>query len=127
MYLKHIPTRNDILFPISQATSTSDNSSIFYIIQLTESRPSYLNIIQNRHKTGIMKNGTTILYTTETLGDRVSKYAESVSLKIPQPIKDYHARIIEKNPKDSNYMISNFQAQALVWLARLVGAKRGRF
>ncbi|KAI4858611.1 S-adenosyl-L-methionine-dependent methyltransferase [Hypoxylon rubiginosum] len=71
-----------------------------------------------------MKNGTTILYTTETLGDRVSKYAESVSLKIPQPIKDYHARIIEKNPKDSNYMISNFQAQALVWLARLVGAKR---
>ncbi|KAI1773488.1 S-adenosyl-L-methionine-dependent methyltransferase [Hypoxylon cercidicola] len=71
-----------------------------------------------------MKEGTTILYATPTLGDRVSKYSESVSLTIPQPIKDYHARIIEEKPEDANYMISNFEAQALVWLARLVGAKR---
>ncbi|KAI0164442.1 O-methyltransferase family protein [Hypoxylon sp. FL1284] len=71
-----------------------------------------------------MKEGTTILYATEQLGERVTKYAESVSLTIPQPIKDYHARIIEENPGDSNYMISNFQAQALVWLSRLIGAKR---
>lgn len=73
-----------------------------------------------------MKDGTTILYATETLGDRVSKYSESVSLAIPKPIKDYHARIEEEHPGWSNYMISNFQSQALVWLTRLIGAKKGK-
>ncbi|KAI1759641.1 S-adenosyl-L-methionine-dependent methyltransferase [Hypoxylon sp. FL1150] len=71
-----------------------------------------------------MKAGATVLYATEKLGQRVSEYSESVSLTIPKPLKDYHARIVEESPNQSNYMISSFQSQALVWLARLIGAKR---
>ncbi|KAI1371974.1 S-adenosyl-L-methionine-dependent methyltransferase [Hypoxylon crocopeplum] len=70
-----------------------------------------------------MKSGTTILYATETLGDSVSKYSESVSLQIPKPLLDYHARIYNER-EDSNYMISTFESQALIFLARLTGAKR---
>ncbi|KAI1097353.1 S-adenosyl-L-methionine-dependent methyltransferase [Jackrogersella minutella] len=70
-----------------------------------------------------MKESTTILYTTETLGDRVSKYSESISLQVPQKLRDYHARIF-KERDDSNYMISTFESQALVFIARMIGAKR---
>ncbi|OTB15062.1 hypothetical protein K445DRAFT_318441 [Daldinia sp. EC12] len=70
-----------------------------------------------------MKVGTTPLYASETLAERVTKYSESQSLQIPQPIKDYHARIFEER-SDSNYMISTFQSQALVFFARAIGAKR---
>ncbi|KAI1207259.1 S-adenosyl-L-methionine-dependent methyltransferase [Annulohypoxylon truncatum] len=70
-----------------------------------------------------MKEGTTLLYTTETLGDRVSKYSESISVPVPQKLRDYHARIF-KERDDSNYMISTFESQALIFLARMIGAKR---
>ncbi|KAI5857321.1 S-adenosyl-L-methionine-dependent methyltransferase [Durotheca rogersii] len=71
-----------------------------------------------------MKSGTTPLYATDALAESVSKYAEAKSLEIPRPLRDYHARIIRDHPEDSNYMISSFQSQALVWLARLIGARR---
>ncbi|KAI2470900.1 S-adenosyl-L-methionine-dependent methyltransferase [Annulohypoxylon bovei var. microspora] len=70
-----------------------------------------------------MKEGTTLLYTTETLGDRVSKYSESISVPVPQKLRDYHARIF-KERDDSNYMISTFESQALIFLGRMIGAKR---
>ncbi|KAI1805187.1 S-adenosyl-L-methionine-dependent methyltransferase [Daldinia bambusicola] len=70
-----------------------------------------------------MKVGTTPLYATEKLAESVSKYSEAQSLQIPKPIKDYHARIF-KERSDSNYMISTFQSQALVFFARAIGAKR---
>ncbi|KAI1142595.1 S-adenosyl-L-methionine-dependent methyltransferase [Hypoxylon sp. FL0543] len=70
-----------------------------------------------------MKEGATRLYATATLGERVTSYAESVSLELPQHIRDYHARIF-KERDDSNYMISTFESQALVFLARTIGAKR---
>ncbi|KAI1467865.1 S-adenosyl-L-methionine-dependent methyltransferase [Daldinia caldariorum] len=70
-----------------------------------------------------MKAGTTIMYANEKLGERVTKYAEAQSLQLPKPIKDYHARIIEER-SDSNYMISTFQSQALIFFARAIGAKR---
>lgn len=69
--------------------------------------------------TGIMKEGTTILYSTETLGDRVTKYAESTSLKIPQSLLAYHTKIYQR--PDSFLVISNFEAQALIFLSRLMG------
>ncbi|KAI0387166.1 S-adenosyl-L-methionine-dependent methyltransferase [Hypomontagnella monticulosa] len=70
-----------------------------------------------------MKEGKTLLYASDTLGERVTEYCESVSNPVPQPIRDYHARII-KEREDSFYMISNFEAQALIFLSRLIGAKR---
>ncbi|KAI1416309.1 S-adenosyl-L-methionine-dependent methyltransferase [Hypoxylon sp. FL1857] len=70
-----------------------------------------------------MKEGATRLYATTTLGERVTNYAESVSLELPQHIRDYHARIF-KERDDSNYMISTFESQALIFLARTIGAKR---
>ena len=65
------------------------------------------------------------MYATEALGDRVTEYSEAVSVKIPQPIKDYHARIY-KERSDSYYMISTFESQALLFLSRAIGAKRGK-
>ncbi|KAI2624915.1 S-adenosyl-L-methionine-dependent methyltransferase [Hypoxylon sp. NC1633] len=70
-----------------------------------------------------MKDSAPTLYKTDQLASRVTEYCESVSLKIPQPILDYHARIYEER-EDSMYMISTFQSQAQVFLARLIGAKR---
>ncbi|KAI2627478.1 S-adenosyl-L-methionine-dependent methyltransferase [Hypomontagnella submonticulosa] len=71
-----------------------------------------------------MKEGKTLLYANDTLAERVTEYAESSSIPVPQPIRDYHARVIKEREIDSNYMISNFEAQALIFLSRLIGAKR---
>ncbi|OTA70479.1 S-adenosyl-L-methionine-dependent methyltransferase [Hypoxylon sp. EC38] len=70
-----------------------------------------------------MKEAFTRLYATATLNERVTSYSESVSLELPQHIRDYHARIY-KERDDSNYMISTFESQALIFLARTIGAKR---
>ncbi|KAI1085350.1 S-adenosyl-L-methionine-dependent methyltransferase [Whalleya microplaca] len=71
-----------------------------------------------------MKASGTVLYATEELAESVNNYAETHSVQLPQPIKDYHARIIKEDPEDSEFMISTFESQALVWFARLLGAKR---
>ncbi|KAI0597295.1 O-methyltransferase [Biscogniauxia sp. FL1348] len=71
-----------------------------------------------------MKDSQTILYATEILGQRVTEYSEAKSLELPKYLTDYHADIVKTQPTTSNYMISPFQSQALVWLARLMGAKR---
>ncbi|KAI0012227.1 S-adenosyl-L-methionine-dependent methyltransferase [Xylariaceae sp. FL0662B] len=71
-----------------------------------------------------MRASTTVLYATDELTESVSKYAETHSIQVPQPIKDYHASIIKAQPEDSDYMISTFESQALIWFARLLNAKR---
>ncbi|KAI1639946.1 O-methyltransferase [Biscogniauxia mediterranea] len=71
-----------------------------------------------------MKESQTVLYATETLGQRVTEYSEAKSLELPKHLTDYHADIVKTQPGTSHYMISTFQSQALVWLARLMGAKR---
>ncbi|KAI0099529.1 S-adenosyl-L-methionine-dependent methyltransferase [Daldinia grandis] len=70
-----------------------------------------------------MKVGTTTLYATKELGTAVTSYSQYQSLPIPKPILSYHDRIFRERD-DSNYMISVFQSQALVFLARAIGAKR---
>lgn len=70
-----------------------------------------------------MKTNAPVLYPNDAVAERVSTYSEQHSLSIPREIKDYHAHIVETHPH-SNYMISNFQAQAHVFLARTIGARR---
>ena len=50
-------------------------------------------------------------------------YAEGHSTSLPEHLLDYHD-IASTEPR-ANMMISTFQGQAMVWLARLIGAKRG--
>ncbi|KAI0843951.1 S-adenosyl-L-methionine-dependent methyltransferase [Daldinia vernicosa] len=70
-----------------------------------------------------MKVSTTPLYANEALGRAVTFYSSGQSLTIPKPIRNYHYKIFRER-HDSNYMISEFQSQALVFLARAIGAKR---
>lgn len=72
-----------------------------------------------------MKETAPILYPNDIVGDRVSYYAEAQSSRIPQHIIDYHIHVRETQPKTANYMISISQAQAMAFLARMIGAKRG--
>ncbi|KAI0017692.1 O-methyltransferase [Xylariomycetidae sp. FL0641] len=71
-----------------------------------------------------MKAGSTLLYATEKLGEHITEYSEEHSLALPQALREYHAKVISEMPITSEYMISTFQSQAMVWLARLMGAKR---
>lgn len=71
-----------------------------------------------------MKSSTTVLYPNQQVADKVTEYSESRTLALPKEISDYHAWICTTQ-EDANYSISTFQAKSLVWLARLVKAKRG--
>jgi hypothetical protein len=75
-------------------------------------------------QTGNMKSGKPVLYPNEAVSEAVTDYSEEHSLGLPQHLLDYHAEVVTRAPS-SNYMISTFQAQALVFLAHLAGAKRG--
>lgn len=68
-----------------------------------------------------------ILYPNQVVADRVAAYSEEVSLKLPDHIPRYHDEVEESSGKRAMYMISNFQAQASIFLACLSGAKRGMF
>lgn len=70
------------------------------------------------------KDNAPILYPNETVGGRVSDYAEKYSSCIPKHIVQYHAHIRETQPQTANWMISISQAQAMMFLAKAVGAKR---
>lgn len=73
-----------------------------------------------------MKENYTQLYTNEIVATAVGDYAFAHSTKLPKHIVDHHAWGIESQEK-ANYMISPFQAEFQVWLAKAVGAKRGIF
>jgi len=66
------------------------------------------------------------LYPNAIVGERVSDYAKLHSSNIPEYIVNYHAHINRTQPETAKYMISISQAQMLVFLAKLVGAKQGK-
>ncbi|KAH7376257.1 O-methyltransferase family protein [Plectosphaerella cucumerina] len=70
-----------------------------------------------------MKSNAPVLYPNEQVTQRVTDYSSEHSTPLPQHIVDYHARIVGSRA-DSNLMISDFQAQNHIWLAKLIGAKR---
>lgn len=72
-----------------------------------------------------MKSDAPVLYPNEHVSAAVTSYSSTHSTPLPKHITDYHAHIIATQPETSNYMISDFQAQNHIWLAKLIGAKRG--
>lgn len=73
-----------------------------------------------------MKEIYTALYPNEQVATAVGDYAFVHSTKLPQHISDHHAWGVATQEK-SNYMISPFQAQFQLWMAKAVGAKRSMF
>ncbi|PNH61244.1 hypothetical protein VD0002_g6533 [Verticillium dahliae] len=71
-----------------------------------------------------MKSDAPVLYPNEHVSAAVTSYSSTHSTPLPKHITDYHAHIIATQPETSNYMISDFQAQNHIWLAKLIGAKR---
>lgn len=72
-----------------------------------------------------MKENYTALYPNEQVSQAVGDYSHAHSTKLPQHITDHH--VWGSTQEKSNYMISPFQAQFQVWMARAVGAKRSKF
>ncbi|KAH7308023.1 family 3 O-methyltransferase [Stachybotrys elegans] len=70
-----------------------------------------------------MKSGTSPLYPNQTVAERVSQYSEEHSTALPGHITELHSRV-EQTHARANYMISNFQGQLHVFLARTIGARR---
>ncbi|KAI4600845.1 hypothetical protein KJ359_013008 [Pestalotiopsis sp. 9143b] len=70
-----------------------------------------------------MKDAKPILYSNDAVAEAVTTYSEAHSLDLPKWLTDYHADVCANNT-NSNLMISTYQASALVWLARLIDAKR---
>jgi len=73
-----------------------------------------------------MKENYTQLYPNEQVATAVGDYAYEHSTKLPKHITDHHAWGSATQEK-ANYMISPFQAQFHVWIAKAVGAKRSMF
>ncbi|EHK20549.1 uncharacterized protein TRIVIDRAFT_81180 [Trichoderma virens Gv29-8] len=69
------------------------------------------------------KTTTAALYPTAKVAAEVGTYSERNSTALPKHLVDYHDWIVESHP-DSDYMVSNLQAQSLVFFARAFGAKR---
>jgi hypothetical protein len=72
-----------------------------------------------------MKDNATPLYTSPQLGAKVSTYSEQHSTPLPKYISDYHAHI-SSTRDDSEYLSSGFQSQFNIFLAKSIGAKRGK-
>lgn len=72
-----------------------------------------------------MKDNVTPLYTSPQLGAKVSTYSEQHSTPLPKYISDYHAHIVSTRD-DSEYLSSGFQSQFNIFLAKSIGAKRGK-
>ncbi|KAF5486486.1 O-methyltransferase MdmC [Colletotrichum fructicola] len=71
-----------------------------------------------------MKSSVSVLYPNEQVSRNVTAYSESSSTPLPAHIVAYHDHIDTTQPETSMLMISNFQAQNHIWLAKLIGAKR---
>ncbi|TQN72346.1 putative caffeoyl-CoA O-methyltransferase 1 [Colletotrichum shisoi] len=71
-----------------------------------------------------MKSSVSVLYPNESVARNVTTYSESRSTDLPAHIVAYHEHIDATQPETSMLMISNFQAQNHIWLAKLIGAKR---
>lgn len=71
-----------------------------------------------------MKSDVTVLYPNEKVAERVTAYSAQHSTPLPKYITDFHEEVV-RGPERSEYLTSNFQSQAHVLLARMIGAKRG--
>ncbi|KAF6843439.1 O-methyltransferase [Colletotrichum musicola] len=71
-----------------------------------------------------MKSPVSVLYPNEQVARNVTAYSEKHSTALPEHIVAYHDHIEKTKPETSILMISNFQAQNHIWLAKLIGAKR---
>ncbi|KAK1448290.1 O-methyltransferase [Colletotrichum cuscutae] len=74
-----------------------------------------------------MKSSVSVLYPNESVSRNVTTYSESRSTDLPAHIIAYHDHIDKTQPETSMLMISNFQAQNHIWIAKLIGAKRSVF
>jgi hypothetical protein len=88
--------------------------------------PRKLHIMPSNTQVFFPKESIPVLYPNEKVGERVTTYAEKHTSTIPRHIINYHDHIKMTQPKTANYLISISEAQALVFLAHTVGAKRGK-
>lgn len=70
-----------------------------------------------------MFSNETPLYPNEEVAQKVTDYAYAHSTPLPQHIVEYHAE--GGKHERANYMISNMQAQFQIFMAKVMGAKRG--
>lgn len=63
------------------------------------------------------------LFLNAKVAANVVAYSEQHSTALPKHIFDYHAWV-EKNHPHAAYMVSNFEAQSLLFFAKAFGAKR---
>lgn len=69
-----------------------------------------------------MKENDTALYPNPEVSQAVTQYSLEHSTELPKHISDHHAWG-STQPK-ANFMISPFQAQFQIFMARAMGAKR---
>ncbi|PNP38508.1 hypothetical protein TGAMA5MH_09589 [Trichoderma gamsii] len=70
------------------------------------------------------KTTSAALFPNAKVAAEVTTYSASSSTALPKHLVDYHAWVDENRPQDAAYMISNLQAQSLIFFARAFGAKR---
>ncbi|KAG5913150.1 hypothetical protein E4U53_004985 [Claviceps sorghi] len=70
-----------------------------------------------------MKENTTTLFPNQQVGLKVSEYADNHSLPLGAALTQYHEWVNRTQPC-AFFTISLLQARLLLWLARLVGARR---
>ena len=71
-----------------------------------------------------MRDNCTTLYPNDIVGQKVSAYADGHSVALPEPIVKYHEWVLATQER-SYFTISLLEARMLVWLARMIDAKRG--
>ncbi|RFU25961.1 hypothetical protein B7463_g10370, partial [Scytalidium lignicola] len=69
-----------------------------------------------------MKENYTELYPNQEVAQRVGDYSFEHSTPLPKYILDLHAKF--STHERSDFMISPFQTQCQVWMAKVIGAKR---
>ncbi|KAA8567730.1 hypothetical protein EYC84_008201 [Monilinia fructicola] len=69
-----------------------------------------------------MKENDTVLYPNPEVSQAVTKYSLEHSTKLPKHLSDHHAW--GSTQEKANFMISPFQAQFQIFMARVMGAKR---
>ncbi|KAG5984677.1 hypothetical protein E4U55_003758 [Claviceps digitariae] len=70
-----------------------------------------------------MPKNTTTLYPNEHVGLKVSEYADNHSVPLSTALIQYHEWVNSSQP-DAYFAIPLLEARVLLWLARLVNAKR---
>jgi protein-L-isoaspartate O-methyltransferase len=73
-----------------------------------------------------MRENCTTLYPNAVVAQKVSDYAISHSISLPEELTKYHEWVLKSQPR-SYFAISPLEARFLIWLTRTVGAKRGTY